>query len=100
MIPMETEADYRDRAMIAMMAYSLFRISAVCRLRVRDYQMRGNLRYIVTVEKRSKVHEMPVHETLAHYIDDYLTTTGLVDQPDAPLFQGTTKGCWALWRDR
>jgi len=90
MIPMETDADYRDRAMIAMMAYSLFRISAVCRLRVRDYQMRGNLRYIVTVEKRSKVHEMPVHETLAHYIDDYLTTTGLVDQPDAPLFQGSS----------
>ena len=90
MIPMETDADYRDRAMIAMMAYSLFRISAVCRLRVRDYQMRGNLRYIVTVEKRSKVHEMPVHETLAHYIDDYLTTTGLVNQPDAPLFQGSS----------
>jgi len=90
MIPMETDADYRDRAMIAMMAYSLFRISAVCRLRVRDYQMRGNLRYIVTIEKRSKVHEMPVHEVLAHYIDDYLTTTGLVNQPEAPLFQGTT----------
>lgn len=89
MIPMETDADYRDRAMIAMMAYSLFRISAVCRLRVRDYQMRGNLRYIVTVEKRSKVHEMPVHEVLAHYIDDYLTTTGLIDLPDAPLFQGS-----------
>ena len=90
LIPMETDADYRDRAMIAMMAYSLFRISAVCRLRVRDYQIRGNLRYIVTVEKRTKVHEMPVHEVLAHYIDDYLTTTGLVDQSDAPLFQGTT----------
>jgi len=90
MIPMETDADYRDRAIIAMMAYSLFRISAVCRLRVRDYQMRGNLRYIVTVEKRTKVHEMPVHEVLAHYIDDYLTTTGLVDQPDAPLFQGSS----------
>lgn len=90
LIPMETDADYRDRAMIAMMAYSLFRISAVCRLRVRDYQIRGNLRYIVTVEKRTKVHEMPVHEVLAHYIDDYLTTTGLVDQSDAPLFQGTS----------
>lgn len=89
MIPMETEADYRDRAMIAMMAYSLFRISAVCRLRVRDYQMRGNHRYLVTIEKRSKVHEMPVHETLAHYIDDYLTYSGLVDQSDAPLFQGS-----------
>ena len=96
MIPMETEADYRDRAMIAMMAYSLFRISAVCRIRVRDYQMRGNLRYIVTVEKRSKVHEMPVHEVLAHYIDDYLTTTGLIDQPDAPLFQGSTPRGGAL----
>lgn len=90
MIPMETDADYRDRAMIAMMAYSLFRISAVCRLKVRDYQIRGNLRYIVTVEKRTKVHEMPVHEILAYYIDDYLTRTGLIDQLDAPLFQGTT----------
>ncbi len=90
MIPMETEADYRDRAMIAMMAYSLFRISAVCRMRVRDYQMRGNIRYLTTVEKRTKVHEMPVHEVLAHYIDDYLTFTGLIDQPDAPLFQGGT----------
>ncbi len=96
MIPMDTDADYRDRAMIAMMAYSLFRISAVCRLRVRDYQMRGNLRYIVTVEKRTKVHEMPVHEILMHYIDDYLTKTGLIVQPDAPLFQGTTPHLGAL----
>jgi len=96
MIPMETDADYRDRAMIAMMAYSLFRISAVCRLRVRDYQMRGNLRYIVTIEKRTKVHEMPVHEILAHYIDDYLAKSGLIDQPDAPLFQGTTPHLGAL----
>lgn len=89
-IPMETDADYRDRAMIAMMAYSLFRISAVCRMRVRDYQMRGNIRYLTTVEKRTKVHEMPVHEVLAHYIDDYLAFTDLIDQPDAPLFQGST----------
>jgi len=96
MIPMETDADYRDRAMIAMMAYSLFRISAVCRLRVRDYQIRGNLRYIVTIEKRTKVHEMPVHEILAHYIDDYLTHSGLIDQPDAPLFQGSTPHLGAL----
>lgn len=96
MIPMETDADYRDRAMIAMMAYSLFRISAVCRLRVRDYQMRGNLRYIVTVEKHTKVHEMPVHEVLMYYIDDYLAKTGLIDQPEAPLFQGTTPHLGAL----
>jgi len=73
--------------MIAMMAYSLFRISAVCRLRVRDYQMRENLRYTVTVEKRLRVHEMPVHEILMHYIDDYLTRMGLINQPDAPLFK-------------
>ena len=88
-IPMETQADYRDRAVIAMMAYSLFRVSAVCRMRVRDYQMRGNLRYLVSVEKRSKVHEMPVHDMLAHYLDDYLMTTGLIDRLDAPLFQGS-----------
>ena len=96
LIPMEAPADYRDRAMIAMMAYSLFRVSAVCRMRVRDYQMRGNVRYLTTVEKRTKVHEMPVHDVLAHYIDDYLAVTGLIDQPDAPLFQGSTPHKGAL----
>jgi len=60
MIALKTPADYRDRALIAIMAYSLFRISAVTKLRVKDYQMRGNLRWIVATEKRSKSHEMPV----------------------------------------
>ena len=88
-IPLLTDADYRDRALIGTMAYSLFRVSAVCRMRVKDYQLRGNQRFLVSVEKRSKVHEMPVHDVLARYIDDYLLRTGLDRQPDAPLFQGS-----------
>ena len=89
MIPLKTPADYRDRALIAIMAYSLFRISAVTKLRVQDYQMRGNLRWIVAIEKRTKVHEMPVHEVLQHYLDEYIMVTGLSEQPEAPLFQGS-----------
>jgi len=89
MIPLKTPADFRDRALIAIMAYSLFRISAVTKLRVKDYQMRGNLRWIVATEKRTKVHEMPVHEVLQHYLDEYLMVTGLSEQPDVPLFQGS-----------
>ena len=98
MIPSGSEArpaDLRDRALIATMAYSLFRVSGAVRIRVGDYVMRGNLRYLVTLEKGSKTHEMPVHEVLAHYIDDYLTRAGLLDargepvDPDAPLFQGS-----------
>lgn len=96
MIPLESDADYRDRAMIAMMGYSLFRVSAVCRMRVRNYQMRGNQRYLTTIEKKTKVHEMPVHEVLAHYLDDYLMQTGLIDHPDAPLFQGSVTRTGAL----
>jgi len=88
MIPLETPADYRDRALIATMAYSLFRISAVTKLRVRDYQMRGNLRWIVATEKRSKTHEMPVHEVLQYYMDEYLMVSGLINETEAPLFQG------------
>lgn len=89
MIPLKTPADYRDRALIAIMAYSLFRISAVVKLRVQDYQMRGNLRWIIATEKRTKTHEMPVHEVLQHYIDEYLMVTGLIEQPESPLFQGS-----------
>ena len=88
MIALKTPADYRDRALIAIMAYSLFRISAVTKLRVKDYQMRGNLRWIVATEKRSKSHEMPVHDVLQHYLDEYLMMTSLTEQPEAPLFQG------------
>lgn len=89
MIPLKTPADYRDRALIAIMAYSLFRISAVTKLRVKDYQMRGNLRWIVATEKRTKTHEMPVHDVLQHYLDEYLMMTGLIEQLEAPLFQGS-----------
>ena len=34
------------------------RISAVTKLRVKDYKMRGNLRWTVATEKRIKSHEM------------------------------------------
>lgn len=89
-IPLLTHADYRDRALIALMGYSLFRISAALRMQVSDYFIRGDIRYLKSTEKRTKSHEMPVHDVLKHYIDDYLLHTGLIDQPDAPLFQGST----------
>lgn len=88
-IVLDKPADYRDRALIALMAYSLFRISASLRIRVSDYVMAAEHREITVVDKGSKRHTMPVHPVLQHYIDDYLMYAGLVDQPDAPLFQGS-----------
>ncbi len=89
-IPLKTQADYRDRALIALMAYSLFRISAALRMKVHDYVQRGDVRYLCAIEKGSKRHDMPVHPALQHYIDEYLVQADLLSTPEAPLFQGGT----------
>lgn len=89
-IPLKTPADYRDRALIGLMAYSMLRISAALSMTISDYHMRGDIRYLRSVGKRSKLHEVPVHEILQHYIDDYLLQTQQLDNPKMPLFQGST----------
>ncbi len=91
-IPLKTQADYRDRALIGTMVFSFFRISAALSLRVKDYEMRGAERWIIGQEKGSKRHEMPVHPTLETMLDEYLAFAELKDAK-APLFQsGTPRG--------
>jgi len=80
------QSDYRDRAMIATMAYGLFRISAVLRFKVRDYQRRGNDMWLIASEKGGKTHENPVHPKLQLLIDAHIHEANLADKPDAWLF--------------
>lgn len=88
-IPRMTHADYRDRALISVMVFSFFRISAALSLSVKDYELRGRQRWIVGEEKGSKRHEMPVHPTLEEYLDEYILFCKLTD-PMAPLFPSST----------
>ena len=85
-----TEADLRDRALIGLMTFSFFRVSAAIGLRLKDYVVRGDEMWLIGQEKGSKRHEMPVHRTLEALLDDLLERMGWdadTTPPDMPLFQ-------------
>lgn len=87
-IPRVTQADYRDRALIGLMVFSFFRVSAALALTLRDYELRGEQRWIIGEEKGSKRHEMPVHPSLEALLDEYIEFTGIA-APSTPLFQSS-----------
>jgi site-specific recombinase XerD len=80
-------SDVRDRALIGVMVYSFARVSAVVKLRVRDYTRQGVRAWFLLDEKGGKQHKVPAHHQAAEYVEDYLTLTGLSDQRDGPLFR-------------
>lgn len=87
-IPSLTEADYRDRALIGLMVFSFFRVSAALSLSLKDYELRGVQRWVIGEEKGSKRHEMPVHPTLEELLDAYIAFAEITE-PSTPLFQSS-----------
>lgn len=84
----------RDRALIAVITYSLARISAVVGMRVEDYYPQGKRWWVRLHEKGGKRHEMPAHHNLEKYLDEYMEAAGLRGQSKAPLFR------FAVWYSR
>ena len=80
--------DHRDRALIGLMVFSFFRISAALSLKVKDYELRGSQRWLIGEEKGSKRHEMPCHPDLIELLDRYISESNLND-PEGPLFQSS-----------
>jgi len=62
----------RDRALISLMVFSFARVSAALGMRMKDYFLTENRRWIGLQEKGGTVHEMPVHRTLEEYMDLFL----------------------------
>jgi site-specific recombinase XerD len=81
----------RDRALIALMAYSFARVSATVQMRVSDYYANGKRYWIRLHEKGGKFHEVPVHHNAESYLDEYLKAAGIADEKNSPLFR-TTQG--------
>jgi site-specific recombinase XerD len=79
--------DLRDRALIALMTYTLARVSAAVGMTVRDVFVQGNRRYVRLNEKGGKELVMPCHHELEDYLTAYIGAAGLADQPDTPLFR-------------
>jgi integrase len=92
-LPNGTEAEppwvvgLRDRALMAVMTYSLARIGAVVAMRVEDYYPEGKRWWVRLHEKGGKRHEMPVHHKLEVFLDEYLDVAGLRGDSKGPLFR-------------
>ena len=88
-IEMKGVCAFRDRAIIATMAYSFARVSAVNLLKVKDYYTQSKRSYYRLHEKGGKYTTVPTHHTAQQYMDEYLVFLGEDPDPKAPLFQTT-----------
>jgi integrase/recombinase XerD len=79
----------RDRALIAVMAFSFARVSAVVGLRVEDYYTQKKRWWLRLREKNGKMNEMPCHHKLESYLDAYLAGAGISEDRKGPLFRST-----------
>jgi integrase/recombinase XerD len=86
-IDVTTLVGLRDRALIAVMAYSFARVSAAVAMRVKDYYATRKRSWVRLHEKGGKRHEMPCHHNLEAYLDAYLQAAGMTDAKKSPLFR-------------
>ena len=82
-----TVVGLRDRALVAVMAFTFARVSAVVGLKVEDYYPQKKRWWLRLREKNGKVNEMPCHHKLESYLDAYIEAAGIDDDRKGPLFR-------------
>jgi integrase/recombinase XerD len=80
----------RDRAVIAIMAYTFARVSAVAGLELGDYRIEGKRARLRMVEKGGKEKLVWLHHEAEQFLDAYLAAVAL-DGNEAALFQTLDK---------
>jgi site-specific recombinase XerD len=103
----------RDRALIALMAFSFARVGAAVEMRVEDYFPKSKRWWVRLHEKGGKLHEMPAHHTLEEYLDAYIEAAKIAKDRKGPLFRTairrtkkltknpmTPKDAWGMVRRR
>ena len=76
----------RDRALIALMAYTFARVGAAIQMQVEDYFVQRRRGWVRLQEKGGKSREIPCHHNLEQYLEAWLEASGLRSEPGAPLF--------------
>jgi len=76
----------RDRALIAVMAFTFARVTAVVGLNVEDYYPQNKHWWLRLREKNGKVDYMPCHHKLEFYLDEYLKAADIGEDRKTPLF--------------
>ncbi len=77
----------RDRALVAVMAFTFARVSAVVGLKVEDCYTQKKRQWLRLREKNGKVNEMPCHHKLEEYLDAYLDAADIREDRKGPLFR-------------
>jgi site-specific recombinase XerD len=90
----------RDRALIAVMAYSFARISAVVNMNVGDYWQNGKRWWLRLHEKGGKHHEVPAHHNAEAYLDAYIHAAGIAGEAKTPLFRSAAGRTGVLTTNR
>jgi integrase/recombinase XerD len=86
-IDTSTVMGLRDRALIALMAYTFARIGAAVAMKVEDYFVQGRRSWVRLYEKGGKQHEVAAHHNLDEYMEAYIKVAGLQDDPKGLLFR-------------
>lgn len=76
----------RDKAMLSVMLFNVPRVSAVCAMRVRDFDDTGD-GWLVLHEKRGKERRIPAHHQVREALRAYMRAAGFEPGARAPLFQ-------------
>ena len=79
-------AGIRDRAMLAVLAYSGCRVGELVRLRVRDFKTSGEHRILNVTGKGGKERTTPLHLETVERLAAGLAVPGIKDDPAGPLF--------------
>jgi integrase/recombinase XerD len=77
----------RDRALIGLMLYTVARIGACLKMRVKDYFEEKDQWVCRLHEKGGKLHHVPANHILERYVGEYLEATTIRDEKDSPLFR-------------
>ncbi len=77
----------RDRALLAVLAYSACRLGELIRLRVRDYRMWGAHRVLEIRGKGGKERRAPLHPEAVERVEERLEAACLRDDLPDPLFR-------------
>ncbi|MGP0062507.1 MAG: tyrosine-type recombinase/integrase [Isosphaeraceae bacterium] len=83
---LQTPVDVRDRALLAVLAYSGCRVGELVRLRVRDYKTSGEHRILNVTGKGGKERTTPLHLEAVERLAAWLATPSIRDDPAGPLF--------------
>ncbi|MEP6341985.1 MAG: tyrosine-type recombinase/integrase [Maricaulaceae bacterium] len=88
--PPAKPTDYRDRALIALMAFGFVRIGGSLSVRRGDYYKEDGHWWMDFEEKGAQCHSLPILGELKEYIDSYIQAGSITDK-DKWLFQSANR---------